>query len=93
MNTSINWKSILSIILVIFILLLIPFNINEISVSSDCNVTLYQAALYTVVRANIYGLARTKFYFFPSNLDANNNYNFVVNTLNDVGNTINNLFQ
>lgn len=65
-------KKVLAILCVIAILLMIPFGCEKASYSS-IDITLYKAALYTVVRIEAYGITRTRVYFFPSNLDANNN--------------------
>lgn len=79
------------IIFCIIASLLIPFNIDNISISGS-DIKLYKAGLYTVARINVLGLTKTKVYFFPSNIDANNNFKVMTDKLGDIGDSLNGLF-
>ena len=69
-------KVILRFACLVLILFCIPFNINK-STLFGSETTIYKAVLYSVVRVDVMGLKRTKVYFFPSNFDANNNFEVV----------------
>ena len=69
---SINFKNILLILLIVSVVLLIPFSVESASVYG-VEVKTYNAVIYTVVRIEAFGFARTQVYFFPENIDARNN--------------------
>ena len=81
----------LIIILCIIVFLLFPFKVDKISLSSS-EIKIYKAAVYSVVRVNVFGITKTKVYLFPSNFDANNNYKVVSGNLKEVENSLTGLF-
>lgn len=79
------------IIFIVAFLLFFPFDIKTINVLGS-ETTLYKATLYSVIRTEAVGLVKTKFCFFPSNLDANNNFDTLSNAFDSLNDNLNDLF-
>lgn len=76
------------LVLVVALLLLFPFDVKTMN-ALGTKTTLYKAALCSVIRSEALGLVKTKFYFFPSNLDANNNFETLSNSFKDLNDLFN----
>ena len=63
--------------------LFLPLDIEKSNVFG-CETTIYKAVLYSVVHIEVMDIHRTKFYFFPANLDANNNFDTFNEYLTDL---------
>lgn len=87
MYVSLKTKRRIITILLILLFLLIPFSSSSANVYG-CEITVYKAVLYTVVRIEVFGFVDTEFYFFPSNIDANQNFKATKDTFGDINESL-----
>ena len=73
MKLSKKQRSLIIVVCIAIFLLVVPIGFDKASYLG-CEATIVKAPLYSVVRVEVMDLQRTKVYFFPNNLDANNNF-------------------
>lgn len=70
-------------VFVVAFMLLFPFHTKRVDLGVG-EVSLYRAAIYSVVKVDVFGYSRTKLYLIPSNFEANHNFNMLTQTANSL---------
>lgn len=90
MNKDSIKGKVFGIFLVLVVLLLIPFKIENVNAFA-CGIKTYNAVLYTVVQIDANSFSTTKVYPFPSNFEMREKLEALGVVFNDVGDVLDNL--